>query len=204
MTNPEALVVFHDHGNHWAARWLQLGFRHVFVCVHEESNGHWIRIDAMDGIPAIDMIAPAWYDLASFYQSEGFTVVKTYRGRKPLRSLFFCSNCVGIVKAVLGIGAPMVCTPWQLFKYLTAGSLLPGKSVFDPPKPKPISIETIPPTIETPSVNDAGINQRTAELRRRGRRASVITGTQGLDDTLGQIARPAASSVNQLGSVGSA
>lgn len=111
-----ALVVFHDHGAHILDRFLKPGFRHCFVDIED---GHcWISIDGRVGVPVIAAVAPAEYDLAAFYREQGFTVVEMERGAAATRLPFINANCVGIVKVILGIRAPLVLSPWQLYKYL--------------------------------------------------------------------------------------
>jgi hypothetical protein len=127
-----ALVVFHDHSDHPLKRFLKRGFRHC--CCALQSGAYWILIDAQAGRPTVEVVAPADFDLAAFYESEGFTVVQTQQRADP-SGLFVVSNCVGLVKTALALTAPLVVTPWQLYRRLTGGSLLPGKSDHKMPKP---------------------------------------------------------------------
>jgi len=111
---PKSLVVFHDHGNHVLDPLLKTGFKHVFCCVND--GDYWISIDGKAGLPDVNVVAKADYDLKSFYENEGFTVVEVDRG-KPVRVPLVLSNCVGSTKAVLGIRGLSV-TPYQLYKRL--------------------------------------------------------------------------------------
>jgi hypothetical protein len=117
----KALVVFHngiseDGRQHWAVWLLRPGFKHVFCAV--QSGDYWITIDALQGVPAVEVVAPADYDLAAFYRGQpGFTVVETEQREKPLLSPFAVTNCVGLVKATLCVRSLAV-TPRQLFKHL--------------------------------------------------------------------------------------
>ncbi len=112
-----ALVVFHDHGAHCLDRFLKPGFRHCFVAI---DDGHcWISIDGQVGVPVLQAVAPTDYDLAAFYRVQGHAVAETTRGTASTRLPFINANCVGATKIVLGIRAPSVLTPWQLYKYLT-------------------------------------------------------------------------------------
>lgn len=110
----EALACFHNHGNHILARFLKPGFRHVFVAL--QSGKYWIRIDALVGRPVIEVVCSADYDLATFYRQEGFTVVETRQGAKLAAWPLAVVSCVGIVKAVLCLNAPLVVTPYQLYR----------------------------------------------------------------------------------------
>ncbi len=107
--------MFHDHGGHMLDWMLKPGFRHCFAAV--ASGESWIRIDAQLGCPAIEVVAPADYDLAAFYRAEGYTVIETQQ-QDGAAWFFVLSNCVGMVKTVLGLGATLVVTPWQLYRRL--------------------------------------------------------------------------------------
>lgn len=56
-----------------------------------------------------------------------------------------------------------------------------------------------PPTREDPSIAEAKRKQRQAELMRRGRRASVVTSSRGVEDELGTVNRPEARAAQLLG-----
>lgn len=110
-----ALVVFHDpEGARW--QWLlKPGFRHVFCVI--EAKGNWIMVDARDGVPVIEYLTRD-FDLAGFYREHGLTVIETEQRTEPQRTPFVVNNCVGLVKAVLAIRAPLAWTPYQLFRHL--------------------------------------------------------------------------------------
>lgn len=113
-----ALVVFHDQGTHWAAPLLKPGFRHVFAAV--EVGDYWIMFDPREGRPVIEVVAPAGYDLAAFYRKQCFRTrdVRLPPTTEPLRWPYLWANCVGAVKAVIGLRAPLVVTPYQLYRRL--------------------------------------------------------------------------------------
>ncbi len=130
----KALAVFHDHGNHILDPLLKTGFRHCFAAI--ASDEVWIRIDGQVGCPVFEVVAPADYDLASFYRAEGYTVIETEQRSTPTRWPLTLTNCVGLVKTVLCINAPLVVTPWRLYRHMTGARLvLPGKSGFTPRQP---------------------------------------------------------------------
>lgn len=120
QTLMKALVVFHRHGTHMLARWLKRGFKHCFVAV--ESDGYWIVIDGKDGVPAIDVVAGSDFDLAEFYRSKKYTVIETQQHTSEPSWPLAVDNCVGLVKCVLAIDAPLVFTPYQLFRHLQNGN----------------------------------------------------------------------------------
>lgn len=110
-----ALVVFHDHGCHVLDPLLRRGFRHVFCVISQ--GPYWIRIDGMAGKPTVEVVAGTQIDLAAFYRNEGYTVVSVNEG-PGTRAPFAIANCVGLVKAVLGLRAPFALTPHQLYRFL--------------------------------------------------------------------------------------
>lgn len=69
-------------------------------------------------------------------------------------------------------------------------NLLPGFGSDPPPEPEP---PPPPPTREDPEVKEARADQRRAEKRRKGRRASILTSGEGVEDDLGSsVSRPQA------------
>lgn len=112
-----ALAVFHGHGNHWLDPVLKPGFRHVMAAVREEN--YWVLIDPRAGTPAVTVVANADYDLARFYRDLGYSVVETKRRDTRPKIPWMLNNCVGAVKAVLGLRAPFVLTPHQLWRKLS-------------------------------------------------------------------------------------
>lgn len=110
-----ALVVFHNNGTHPLSFLLKEGFKHVFVVV--EVNRYWISVDGKEGVLGIDTVVDTDYDLITFYEDHGFTVVETEQCEAPNLSPLSITSCVGLVKAVLSMRS-MAITPWQLYKHL--------------------------------------------------------------------------------------
>lgn len=54
-----------------------------------------------------------------------------------------------------------------------------------------------PPTREDPAIAKARETQRTAELRRRGRRGAILTTGRGVEEPLGTVKRPQATALRQ-------
>lgn len=59
---------------------------------------------------------------------------------------------------------------------------LPGKSFFSPPKPDIPTAPAAAPKRSDPAIADARKKARDAELRRRGRRSTIITGGPGVGE----------------------
>ncbi len=113
-----ALVVFVDRGCVWL-RGLKRGFRHCFVALRD--GDAWLICDSLkDRIELFVLPVAAEIDLASFYRAQGHRVLigttrpKLHRGSLVVAPL----TCVTVVKRLLGVKAPWVLTPWQLFAHL--------------------------------------------------------------------------------------
>lgn len=113
-----ALVVFMgDVSIRWA-KLLRPGFRHCFAVVGRRNQ--WVIFDPMSNFTNLGVISgPTIDDLADWYRQFGFTVAKTVvrREQAPVAEwrLF---TCVEAVKRLLGIRAPWVVTPWQLYRHI--------------------------------------------------------------------------------------
>ncbi len=101
-------------------RLLRRGFRHCFVAV--ASGEGWIICDPRS--PCTDLAFVTGFEqaeVAAWYRKRGLCVVETCTRQAPLRlapiRLF---TCVEAVKRVLGVHAPWVLTPWQLYRLLTS------------------------------------------------------------------------------------
>lgn len=97
---------------------LKPGFQHVELWRCD--RGIWIRIDpCFELIEAHALEAPPWEMIPSELNP---TVVRVQRKvpKKKLREPFFFGpwTCVEITKAFLGVRAPFVRTPYQLYKRL--------------------------------------------------------------------------------------
>jgi hypothetical protein len=111
-----AIVVFHGAGIGAWSRFLKPGFRHCFVAT--ECDGYWIVFDPQKGSPKISIVAPANYDLRSFYLNCGFHAVETKVKNKIFWSLLLPATCVAAVKRILGLKKVSIWTPHQLYQFL--------------------------------------------------------------------------------------
>ncbi len=133
-----ALVVFVDHTE---VNWLSIlrpGFRHCFAALEAERG--WLICD-----PLKDRIALSFlqvddnFDLAAFYAGQGYNVFAGWATAMPARRCHVPEplTCVAIVKRLLGIDAPRVFTPWQLFRHLsTIERGVPWRRVDLPARPQ--------------------------------------------------------------------
>lgn len=119
-----ALVVFADHAACVWLRPLRRGFRHCFVALR--AGPLWLACEPLKDRIELDALAlPAEFDLAAFYGSQGYRVLvgkrPPPRPRRPLAPAPL--TCVTVVKRLLGIVAPWVWTPWQLYVHLSGPEL---------------------------------------------------------------------------------
>jgi hypothetical protein len=182
-----AIAVFHDHGGGRLRPFLRPGFRHCFCAV--ASGPYWIAVDGRKGLPAIEVVAGAEYDLAAFYRGLGYAVAEIEVPALAPRQPVALGTCVGAVKRVVGVRAPFALTPYRLWKHLTRTTRRSDmSSLFSPPSP-PIPPPPPPPTVADPSVQQRKEEERQARLRRMGMRAAILT--SGLGDTsTAPVSRP--------------
>ena len=94
--------------------------------------GPWVIANRRRFTLTLDVVAAESGDLAAFDRRHGFVVVETTVRRRPGRGdrrdafrplgalpVWRLSTCVGLSKAVLGLWAPWVWTPHQLYRHLT-------------------------------------------------------------------------------------
>lgn len=115
-----AVVMFSGRTDLWWLRMLKPGFRHCFVALGGENC--WVLLDPLAHYTEIAALAlPAEFDLAGWYRAEGLIAVEA-RPRQPpaIAAPWRPYSCVEAVKRVLGLRAPGVVTPWQLYQMLVA------------------------------------------------------------------------------------
>jgi hypothetical protein len=113
-----AIVVF---SGETSLKWLKLlrpGFRHCFVLVRRRDC--WVIYDPLSHRTNLAVIAgPSLGELAEWYRVRGLQVLETTVRPAPMRSAPLRPfTCVEAVKRVLGIHAPWITTPWQLYCFL--------------------------------------------------------------------------------------
>jgi hypothetical protein len=119
-----ALVVFADHVDCAWLTFLRPGFRHCFVVLRAGSL--WLACEPLKDRIELDALAlPPGFDLAAFYAAQGHRVLEGRRPPPRPRQAFAPAplTCVAVVKRLLGIRAPWVWTPRQLYAHLTAPDL---------------------------------------------------------------------------------
>jgi hypothetical protein len=118
------LVVFADDAGCTWLRFLRRGFRHCFVLLR--AGPVWLACEPLKDRIELDVLAlPPEFDVAAFYGAQGHRVLQGRRLPSRPRRPFAPAplTCVTVVKRLLGIYAPWVWTPWQLYAHLTAPQL---------------------------------------------------------------------------------
>lgn len=119
-----AVVVFTgDRQFSWLS-WLKCGFRHCFVLQRLETG--WVLIDPLCGRLSIQYLADLpLAKILHHYSAAGAIPVPIFKQSNPHKqrrgsflTLLQPMTCVAIVKTVLGLRAPFIWTPWQLFERL--------------------------------------------------------------------------------------
>lgn len=120
------IVVFEDRAAAAGFRWLRAGFRHCF-CLLRRPVG-WIVCDPLKSRTHLDVIMP--YDehdlLLNYSQKKLTALVGHCLDAHPKIEFLRPLTCVEIVKRVVGLRAPMVWTPYQLFRALCRLGFAPG------------------------------------------------------------------------------
>jgi hypothetical protein len=113
-----ALVVFVDECGLKYLRRLRRGFRHCFVAVRTDAG--WVICDPLSHRTDLNVVGGlSAAELTHWYRSHGLRVVATRVRPAPLRPAPVRPyTCVEAVKRVLGIHAPWILTPWQLYRRL--------------------------------------------------------------------------------------
>jgi len=110
-----ALVGFSGDVQAWWLRVLRPGYRHVAVAIDDGAGG-FIFYNPMLNASEIVRIEGSEKTVKQKMEKAGFKVVAVLTETPPVKPLAFRPyNCVEGVKRALGINAPWVLTPWQLY-----------------------------------------------------------------------------------------
>lgn len=102
----------------WWAKYLRDGFRHVEILYLLE--GQWILVRPLYGLTYLEACPWEQGDIPQHLFEDALIIPVEINPRERLRSLLGLHTCVSTIKAHLGIRAPHVITPWQLYKYCSA------------------------------------------------------------------------------------
>lgn len=105
-----------DAREHWWCRWLKPGFRHVLAL--RRDGRVWVAVKPTTGFVDIEVLrtdATPW----QLFPSATVQRVVALREANTIRSRLFVGplTCVEVCKALLGIRAWWLRTPWQLHRF---------------------------------------------------------------------------------------
>lgn len=112
-------IAFTDESRLWWLAWLRPGFRHCFAILND--GEHWLAVEPLASCMEITVLPPAPdFNLPGWLTAQGHKVVEAELQRKKMHPAPFAAlNCVEVVKRVLGLRAPWIFTPYQLYRYLS-------------------------------------------------------------------------------------
>ncbi|MEG3618984.1 hypothetical protein V5T82_11005 [Magnetovibrio sp. PR-2] len=113
-----AIVAFGGSPELKVLRYLRPGYRHCFAFI--QSQGTWVMYNPLSIGTEIE-VWPGHSEtqLRHWLQQNGYRLIDTeIQALRPMALPWAVFSCVEAVKRVLGIRAPWVMTPWQLFKHL--------------------------------------------------------------------------------------
>lgn len=198
MKGPALLVFCHETEIAWL-RWLRPGFRHVFVAL--PAPGGWITVDPLSTLLEVEYHPlPPDTDLAAWFRTRGHRVLESpLHPPLPVQWPFTPLTCVSVAKRLLGIRAPLVVTPWQLYCHLGGDPPNPRKTRKEPsilarlvsaPKPRVVSVAApaappapAPATVTTapiPAASGPTPGEQSLLRRATGRAGTVLTGWRGV------------------------
>lgn len=114
------LVFGGSNDKHWLIKYLQPGFKHVYAMQLSEGGYMWQVVNCNRSHMTLDLVSVDNYPHPRAYAAHGSTVIPVTAviDVKKIRASIGVMSCVEVVKAVLGIKAMSVFTPYQLFKYI--------------------------------------------------------------------------------------
>lgn len=120
----QAVVVFSGVTDLPWLRLLRPGFRHCFVVL--QRGGAWVVVDPLAHCTRLDLapasLAAEAEAIAAVYRRLGLTAVTVEEREAPRRlAPVRPYTCVEAVKRLIGWHAPLVLTPWQLYRALGNG-----------------------------------------------------------------------------------
>lgn len=113
----KAWVVFSGQADLKWLRLLKSGYRHCYVLIND--GEHWVSIDPLSGHTEVTVhdLAPD-FDLPAWLQARGMITIAAPITPQAKQAPPGLCSCVESVKRILGLHAPFILTPWQLYQKL--------------------------------------------------------------------------------------
>jgi hypothetical protein len=113
----DVLVVFEERTPQGWTRWLRPGFRHCYAIV--DLGAGLLLVDPLKGRLHLELLPDlGLLEFGRWLACRGRRVLAGHRWRNPPAAPLGPATCVEIVKRLLGVRAPWIVTPWQLFGLL--------------------------------------------------------------------------------------
>lgn len=121
ITEEWFLVFSNSRGTNTLTPFLQDGFKHVYAMKKTDAGLMWIVVDCVASHLIVKLETVDKYPHPRVYAGEDAVIlpVKARITPQSIRMTFGFISCVEIVKAVIGLKAGYIWTPYQLYKYLT-------------------------------------------------------------------------------------
>lgn len=98
-------------------KWLKSGFQHCAV-VRNEFGSVWTVIqDGYNRMSVATYLVEEYPDPLMLFEGNSTIIPVEIQTKDRYRGTLCLFNCVEVCKAVLGIRAPFVLTPYQLYRY---------------------------------------------------------------------------------------
>ena len=104
----------------WFLKWLKKDFSHVYAMTLSPGKQFWIVVNPISAFLDYELLMVDKYPHPRLYAEQGAVILPVKAIIPEQERWTLCIfNCVEVVKALLGIRAFWIFTPWQLYKHLT-------------------------------------------------------------------------------------
>jgi len=120
LSKKRVYLIYEDRESHWWSKFFKKGFKHVYCITFD--GLFWIKMDYLLGYTDLDVLCYDYHDtINDVLEGQKVTIQYVEVWRKPryrVRSLFAPASCVEAMKAILGVRASLVISPYQLYKHI--------------------------------------------------------------------------------------
>ena len=107
---------------HWVFKWLDSELQHVYAVKESPGGEFWIVIDGKNSVTQVNLLSKVDYPHIRCIEPDSVILsIRAIIDTSSYRHTLCVFNCVEQVKALLGIRAFWVWTPYQLYKRLSHG-----------------------------------------------------------------------------------
>ena len=107
---------------HWVFNWLDSEIQHCYAVKESPGGEFWIVIDAKNSVTEVQLLSKIDYPHIRCIEPDSVILsIRAIIDPSNYRHTLCVFNCVEQVKALLGIRAFWIWTPYQLYKRLNHG-----------------------------------------------------------------------------------